>query len=182
MLVKSRWILFFVLVALGMGSAVGSAEPEHPMNAFVGQWVFAGGDAELEGVSAAIDKTIASMSMLMRPIAKKRMHKSIKASERYDFSLDETDKVLMSWNEDMSQTLFLDGKWQSRTGADKKTTKVKSELVKGELHIAWNRDDANGWSKYRISADGRTLSVTRSINSGYFKVPVQFTTTYRRAE
>jgi hypothetical protein len=143
-----------------------------------GTWVHAGGEEELAGVTAAIDRTIDSMAAPMRPFARKRMHSSIAAVGTYVVRLD-GDVLMVGKDGRDPKPIFLDGQARDERSGDGKTATVRSDLLADGVRHHWSRDDSSGSDTFRLLDDGR-LAVERVIDSSWFREPVRFTTTYRR--
>jgi|GEM_PF-6820419 len=144
-----------------------------------GTWRHAGGEAELQGVTDAVDRTVNSMAAPMRPFARKRMHRTINAVGVYAIALD-GDVLRIAKDGTEPRPVHLDGATRDEVGGDGKTAQVRADLLDDGVRHHWTRDDSTGSTSFRLADGGARLVVERVIDSSWFNEPVRFTTTYRR--
>jgi hypothetical protein len=170
-----------VLFAVGVGADADDVETRNGIHAIHGRWEYAGDDAEQQRRLAAIEATVRQMSWLIRGIARKRITASTEIHDSYDFRVGE-DTV----------TIFEDGVERPTTSWDGTPHQVTKQWGDpGTLTRTWEdaalrshfrQPKGEGSETYRVSDDGRTMTVTVIVSSRRLPSDVRYELSYRRAD
>jgi hypothetical protein len=145
---------------------------------FDGEYVFAGGQKERDGVGAAIETSVEALSPMLRNLGRERLQESNTIPQRLTIDVDGAGV----------QVLF-DGKGY-QAGLD--GTPIKTESPEGDkvkvshrmrgASLAQLIDGVGGdrSNDYKLSADGTRLTMTVAITSSQLPVPVEYRLTYKR--
>jgi len=152
---------------------------ESERSALAGTWVYAGGDAELAQVNAAVERATADMGFLARGFAAEALRARARPRERYTLSFQGSEVSIASPDHPTERgevggppvTLT------DRFGDENQTT---FQLRDGALVSSGKSTDGSGETVFTPGADGRTLRVRRLMLSGRLSAPVDVTLTYRR--
>ncbi len=150
---------------------------------FNGTFAYAGGTNEQAVRVQAIDRTVAGMSVFLRPIARPRLNAVTKPypvialtikDERLTFARPASAQV-------PETTATLDGTAAPWTGDDGKPYQASfTEAPEGVLKQVIRASDGGREQTYTLSTDGQTLTVHVTITSGKFDGPLTYTLTYAR--
>jgi len=145
---------------------------------FVGTWVHSGGDAEEQARLDAIEVVAEAMPAMFRSMVRSKLTENVAIIDSLTIEAS-GDQLAIGVTDGESLPTPLDGS-TVELQQQGKTAQVTRELVDGALrsHVA----GARGWttSVYRVSEDGRTLTVTRETGSDRLAVPLEFEATYTR--
>jgi len=153
--------------------------PETERSALAGTWVYAGGDAELAQVNAAVERATADMGFLARGFAAEALRARARPRERYTLSF-EGSEVSIASPDHPTERGEVGGPpvtVTDRFGDENQTT---FQLRDGALVSSGKSTDGSGETVFTPGADGRTLHVRRLMLSGRLSAPVDVTLTYRR--
>lgn len=150
---------------------------------FTGTYVYAGNTNEQALRTQAIDETVASMTRILRPIARPRLNAVTKPYPRITLTIK--DRTLTFARPASAQvpdtTAALDGTSAPWTGDDGKAYQASfTETPEGLLKQVIHASDGGREQIFALSADGQTLTVTVTITSGKFNVPLTYKLTYLR--
>ncbi len=150
--------------------------------ALAGTWVFSGGGAELATVDQAVDRATADMSFLARPFAIEALRPRAQPRDRYTLSFDGNTVSVIS-PDHPTESGEIGGSAVSikdRFGDENQT--IFGMREGGALVEAGKSADGSGETVFTPDADGQTLHVRRSMESGRLSAPVDLTFSYRRQE
>ncbi len=150
-----------------------------PQQRFAGTFRYAGGEAQKQGIAAAIDVTVNELNALIRGIARKRLAEGSPVRETISIAVD-GDKVSMTFGPGRSVTGRIDGPavaWTSDTG---KPVKVSLSMVKGRLVQTFVADDGGRRSVFTLDESGDRMTLSVTITSERLPVPLKYALTYRR--
>jgi hypothetical protein len=145
---------------------------------FEGEYVFAGGQKDRDGLDAAIETAVEALSPMVRNLGRERLQESNPIPQQLAIDVD-GDRV---------QVLF-DGKGYltSLDGTQVKTESPQGDKVKVShrmrgASLAENIDGIGGKrnNDFKLNADGTRLTMTVEITSGQLPVPVVYRLTYKR--
>ena len=176
-------VFWLVNVESAPASAVSHPTEEAPestpdLDSYSGIWVRIENDRERASLRDSIDRAADSFPLLFRVIARATMHSRIQPRNRIAIVPGEGDGTL----EIGADLLRLDGTTYKSTRANGAAVTRLTCLKNGAIDTQWKQADSHGSRVYRISEDGRTLTVLVTIHTEYVQVPIAYTATYRRSE
>lgn len=142
---------------------------------WVGDWKYAGGEAQIEAMQKQVEAVTSEMGFLIRGIARSRLRDEC---QPYDgIEIWQTDDEI-SVRTDLGVLASPLGEKVQRRGHDGADLTVHRRL-KGDVLIETIASDRGGrTNRYRV--EGETLRVRSAIFSPRLPRPVEFTYTYRR--
>ena len=147
---------------------------------YSGSFAYAGGDAERRTVSAGVERAIAGMPFLAKPVARTSLKQRAEVRDVYTLSFDGLGNLAISTPGFPVEAGPLDGtpfrledKWGDQS-------EVTFRFVAGVLVQKGHSDEGGGQTDFRLADDGATLLVHRVMESPQLTAPVDFTLTYRR--
>jgi hypothetical protein len=147
---------------------------------YAGTYLYAGGDAERRAVSAAVEKAIAGMSFLAKPVARQTLRQRAEIRDAYTLTFDGLGNLQVTTKGFPPEYGPLDGKPFALETKYGDQSQVSQSFVDGVLVQQGKTDDGSGRTEFRLADDGATLLVHRVMESGQLSAPVDFTLTYRR--
>jgi hypothetical protein len=147
---------------------------------FSGSYLYAGGDAEKKAVAAAVEKAIAGMGFLAKPVARQSLKQRAEIREGYTFVFDSTGHLKLSSKGFPVESGPLDGKPFPFVTREGDATQVSFRFVDGMLLQEGRTEDGSGRTEFRLADDGATLLVHRVMESTQLTAPVEYSLTYRR--
>lgn len=158
-------------------ATVATAELQHR---YAGTYAYAGDDAERRAVLAAVEKAIASMGFLAKPIARESLRQRAEVRDGYSLVFDGLGNLqVMSQGFPVEsgplngRPFLLETKYGDRS-------QLTQRFVEGVLEQEGRTDDGSGRTEFRLTDDGATLLVHRVMESPRLSAAVDFTLTYRR--
>lgn len=143
-------------------------------------FTFAGGGAERQQVSAAIEQAIAEMSFVVRPFARSRLTAGNRVCDRLSLRLDGGDLVV---DRDGSVVRSpADGQPGPWTGSDGKVYVVRQELRGGALIQRFTAEDGERTNTLTLSPDASRLRLAVEVRSGRLPAPLVYALEYLRAQ
>ena len=150
-----------------------------PQQRFAGTFRYAGGEAQRQGLEAAIEAAASELNALIRGIGRKRLKESNPVREQITIAVD-GDKVSMTFEPGRTVTGRLEGPsvpWTSDSG---KPVQVTFSLVKGRLVQTFKAEDGGRRSVYSLDETGARLTLSVTITSERLSNPLKYALTYRR--
>lgn len=159
----------------------GTPVPEAQRTALAGTWVYAGGEAELTQVEAAVERAVADMGFLARGFAAEALRVRARPRERYTLTFEGATVSIVSPDHpvERGEVAGPPVTVTDRFGDENQTT---FRVDQGALIEAGKSSDGSGETVFTPGADGRTLSVRRVMRSGRLSAPVDVTLSYRRQD
>jgi hypothetical protein len=188
-----------LLLTLGLGLGCAQTQPPPPATAtpaalntrlqaetaalqhrYAGTYVYAGSDTERRAVSAAVERAIAGLSFLAKPIARQSLRQRTEIRDSYTLLFDGLGSLQLSTSGFPVESGPLDGKSFPVETKYGDQTQVSMHFVDGVLLVEGRTDDGSGRTEFRLADADATLLVHRVMESGQLSAPVDFTLTYRR--
>lgn len=147
-------------------------------HSFDGEYVFAGGQKEREGLDAAIEASVAALSPMVRNLGRERLQESNPIPQRLAIDVD-GDRVDVLFD-GQGYLASLDGtpiKAESPTG-DK--VKVSHRMRGASLTEFVDGIGGDRNNDFKLNADGTRLTMTVAITSSQLPVPVEYRLTFKR--
>lgn len=146
--------------------------------AFAGEYEFAGGQKQRDGVDAAIAKAMDAISPLFRKIGTKRLKANNPVSKQVSIAI----------NGDKARVAF--GMYDNEAPLDGTRVKTKSKAgdriklrhrVRGSTLVQTiTGDGGKRTNSFTLSEDGQRLTVRVKITSDQLPVPVEYRLSYKR--
>jgi len=147
---------------------------------YAGTYVYAGSDAERRAVSAAVERSIAGMSFLAKPVARQTLRQRSEIRDSYHLVFDGFGNLEVSSPGFPAEAGPLDGTSFALETKYGDQSHVSQSFVEGILVQEGRTDDGSGRTEFRLEDDGATLLVHRVMESSQLSAAVDFTLTYRR--
>lgn len=183
-----RWVLgvAFVVLSIGLTSPAfasraavrDDAGTAAGVDRFVGRYRFVGGQAERDGVLAAIETVVAEVSVLLRGIARSRLQQANVVPEEIQIGHDGRSITITSGGR--TYTAPLDG---STTNAiDVFGDPVHYRVSVGDDHVVQTFSSSGGarHNRMRLDEQGR-LTVHVVITSRHLPQALRYRLSYRRS-
>jgi hypothetical protein len=159
-------------------SAPALATPPERPEAFAGSYRYAGGTAEIDALSAAIETVVQKMNFLIRGIARRRLKAGNQPSAELRLAITrETITVIRPGQPTLSAPANGTPITWHHDGDD-------FEVIHGadgeRLYQSFKGPKSFSRNDFVLSADGQTLTVYTHIVSKHLPIPLDFHTTYRR--
>lgn len=154
--------------------------PEPAQKRFVGTYRFAGGDAQRQALTSAIETAAQELNALIRGIGRKRLTEANPIRETITIAVD-GDRVTTTFGPGRSVTGTLGGPavpWTSDSG---KAVSVAFTLVKGRLVQTYTADDGGRRSVYTLDDTGDRLTLSVTVTSDRLTNPLKYALTYKRS-
>jgi hypothetical protein len=132
-----------------------------------------------DDIAAAINNTVADMSFITRPIARGRLTKVNPAYQKIMIAI--SDKEVQVKFDDRAPIHMLPGGQASPwTREDGEKFMVAAQVGNGQMIQTFKNEDGERTNVYRMSADGRTLTLNATIKSPKLPKPLTYTITFGR--
>ncbi len=148
-------------------------------NTFEGEYVFAGGQKQRDGIDAAIETSMAAVSPLVRNFGRKRLKETNPVPNKLSIKVN-GDQVKISFDGD-GHAAKLDGapvKSKSRRGDN---IKVSYRMRGARLSHLIDGVGGDRLNKFKLSDDGKRVTVKVQISSSQLPVPVEYRLTFKRS-
>lgn len=160
--------------------APAPAPPPVPDQArFAGTFRYAGGEAQRQGLTDAIETTVQELNALIRGIGRKRLTEANPIREQMTFVVDGA-KVTATFAAGRTISGTIGGPavpWTSDSGSP---LTVKFSVVKGRLVMDYKADDGGRRSTFTLDESGDKLTMSVTITSERLSTPLKYALTYRR--
>ncbi|WP_106392294.1 hypothetical protein [Enhygromyxa salina] len=163
---------------LPVGTVVVDQDTLDQAGAFDGEFVFAGGQKERDGVDAAIETSVAALSPMLRKLGRKRLQESNPVFASLSISVD-GDSAEIAFDND-SHEAKLDGTPIKAKSKDGEKVKVSHRMRGTKLTQLLDGVGGDRLNEFRLSDDGKRVTVKVKIISGHLPVPVEYRLTYKR--
>jgi hypothetical protein len=148
---------------------------------YTGTYVYVGGDTERHAVAAAVERAIAGLGFLGKPVARQSLRQRAEVREAYTLFFDGLGNCRLNSPGFPVELAPLDGRpapLQTKSG-DK--TELRMHFEDGVLLQQGRTDEGSGRTEFRLTEDGTTLLVHRVMESAQLTAPVDFSLTYQRS-
>jgi len=172
-------VLLCALVAIAIARPVAAEETiPAAVQPFVGTWVHTGGSAEEQARRDAIEAAIADLPAMIRPMVRKKLTAGTAIVNSLTIEVAGSELTIGETGGE-SLTTPVDGSTVEvkRKG---KTARVRREGVDGSLRKHAVMPDSWATIVFRLSEDGRTMTVLRQVGSDRLPKAVLFEATYTR--
>lgn len=157
--------------------ATGSA----PVERLAGRWVL--DSAASDDIPAAIERTVAPMNFVTRPIARSRLRTVNRAAPVVELRLRQ-DTVETVWAGGPPARARLGGPpapYRDRRGEDMSyRASARAGAAGPEFSETYQPGDGSRTNTWTLSADGRTLTVAVEVRSPQLPDPLRYRVVYRR--
>lgn len=147
-------------------------------SAFDGDYVFIGGQKEREGLDAAIELAMDAVAPIVRGIGRKRLHETNPIPKRLSIKVKGDDVVILF--DGQGHGASLDGKPVRAESAEGEKIKISHRMRGNQLHERCDGAKGARTNDFKLSSDGKRLTVTVSITSGHLPVPVDYRLSFKR--
>jgi hypothetical protein len=154
-----------------------TAELQHR---YAGNYLYAGGDAERRTVAAAVERAIAGLSFLAKPLARQSLRQRTEVRDSYTLLFDGLGDLQLSTPGFPTEFGPLDGKAYPLETKYGDQTQVSQRFLDGVLVQEGRTEEGSGRTEFRLADADATLLVRRVMESSQLSGPVDFTLTYRR--
>ncbi|WP_177326071.1 hypothetical protein [Nannocystis exedens] len=153
------------------------AQPEQ--NRFAGTFRYAGGEAQRQQLTDAIETTVQQLNALIRGIGRKRLTTANPIREQISFVVEGT-RVTATFAAGRTISGTLGGPAVPWTADDGSPLTVAFSLVKGRLVMEFKAEDGGRRSVFTLDESGDKLTMSVTITSSRLEVPLKYALTYRR--
>ncbi|MFY0535164.1 hypothetical protein [Nannocystis pusilla] len=153
------------------------AQPEQ--NRFAGTFRYAGGEAQRQQLTDAIETTVAQLNALIRGIGRKRLTAANPIREQISFVVEGT-KVTATFAAGRTISGTLGGPAVAWTADDGSPLTVAFSIVKGRLVMEFKADDGGRRSVFTLDDSGDKLTMSVTITSSRLDNPLKYALSYRR--
>lgn len=180
---RIRWPAWAsIVLVLGLTTA---ASADHPVDdryelatRFTGSYVNAGGEGEAQDRLDAIEAVVANQRRVLRGVTRRRLLSGTHVTQTYDIRV-EGQEVTIAIEDGRSWTTDLEGT-KAHYEHDGEPMTMSRVWVNGEIHATGEQKVGTGSYTFRLSEDGRTLTVDFSMDSKWLVEPLNVRTTYLR--
>ena len=148
---------------------------------YAGTYVYAGGEAEKEAVSAAVDASVKGMG-IASGFAKTALMERAVIRPSYTIAFDAKGDVEIEtpgYPAEVSPSNGAEVKMTNKTGDESQTSQ---HFAKGVLVQQGRTKDGQGETEFRLQPDGKTLLVKKVMESSQLPRSVVYTLTYVRQQ
>ncbi|MDP1831621.1 MAG: hypothetical protein Q8K67_06155 [Geothrix sp.] len=162
----NRLFLVPVLAALSLAAQ----EPS-----LAGAWT----QTKADDIAAAIDATVADMNFIKRPIARGRLAKVNPAYKKVAITLSDKE-VLVKFDEREPIHMPAGGASAPWTREDGDKFQVAAQVGKDQLIQTFKNDEGERTNIFKLSPDGKSLTMNATIKSPKLPKPLTYTITFGR--
>jgi hypothetical protein len=160
------------------GMAVVDEETLTQAQAFAGEYVFAGGQKERDGVDAAVEASVAALNPMVRNMGRTRLRDANPVPQRLTIDVD-GDRVKILFD-GQGHDVALDGVPIKTESPEGDKVKVSHRLRGAQLAELIDGVGGDRTNDFKLNADGTRLTVSVKISSGQLPVPVEYRLTFKR--
>jgi hypothetical protein len=146
--------------------------------AFVGEYKFVGGQKERDGVTAAIELSLDAVNAVVRNLGRSRLQESNEVPASIEITLD--GEVLAIEQAGESYSARLDGVKVKTKNKQGDKVRVLHTLSGDKLTQRIIGDGGERSNRYKLSSDGKRLTLAVEITSDQLPVPVSYSLSYER--
>jgi len=158
--------------------AVLNLKAELPVGSF--RWI--GTPEETNRISKAVESGAQQMSRLVRMIARNRLTESTRPFQVITFTRN-GEQMTAVRDDDNPIVTPLNGKPVEWTRKDGKTFRVSQIAAATAITQIFTDDEDNSRQNiFSLSPDGQSLTLTVTLQSSSFTVPINYSLTYKRIE
>lgn len=147
-------------------------------SAFAGVYTFAGGQKERDALDAAIETSMNAVSPMLRGIGRKRLQESNPIPKQLTITIDGASADIRFDGD--GHNAGLDGKPIRATSAQGDKVKVSHKMRGSKLTEFIDGDQGDRHNTFKLSSDGKQLTVDVKITSSHLPVPVEYRLTFKR--
>ncbi|KIG16312.1 hypothetical protein DB30_04772 [Enhygromyxa salina] len=146
--------------------------------AFDGDFVFDGGQKQRDGVTAAIETSVAALNPMVRKLGRQRLQQSNPILKNLSIRVDD-ESVAILFDGD-GHRAKLDGTPHKTESAHGDKVKVSHRMRGTKLVELLDGVGGDRHNEFKLSADGSRLTIKVKIISSQLPVPVEYDLTYKR--
>lgn len=161
----------------GEATVVDAATLEQ-VGAFVGEYRFVGGQKERDGIDAAIERAVAEVNPVVRGLGRSRLQESNEVPASIEITLD--GEVLTIHQAGEAHAAPVDGKKVKTKSKHGDKVHIIHKLGGSKLSQQIIGDGGERTNRYKLSSDGKRLSLSVEITSGHLPVPVEYSLSFER--
>lgn len=143
--------------------------------ALSGTWT----QTKADDIAAAIHVTVADMNFIKRPIARGRLAKLNPAYKKVVIAVSDKE-TLVKFDEREAIHMLPAGKPSPWTREDGDKFMVSAQVTKDQLIQTFKNDEGERTNVFRMSADGKTLTLTATVKSPQLPKPLTYSITFGR--
>jgi len=132
-----------------------------------------------DDIAAAIQSTVADMNFIKRPIARGRLTKLNPAYKKVVITIS-SQEVLIKLDERDAIHMPPDGKSAPWTREDGDKFQVAAQVSKDQLIQTFKNDEGERTNLFKLSPDGRSLTMTATVKSPQLPKPLTYSITFGR--
>ncbi|GLH67415.1 hypothetical protein [Geothrix edaphica] len=132
-----------------------------------------------DDIAAAINSTVADMNFIKRPIARGRLTKVNPAYKKVMIAISDKE-VVVKFDERAPIHMPPGGKAAPWTREDGDKFMVAAQVGKDQMIQTFKNDEGERTNVFRLSPDGRTLTMSATIKSPKLPKPLTYTITFGR--
>jgi hypothetical protein len=132
-----------------------------------------------DDIAAAINSTVADMNFIKRPIARGRLTKVNPAYKKVMIAISDKE-VVVKFDERAPIHMPPAGKAAPWTREDGDKFMVAAQVGKEQLIQTFKNEEGERTNVFRLSPDGRTLTMSATIKSPKLPKPLTYTITFGR--
>lgn len=132
-----------------------------------------------DDIAAAINVTVADMNFIKRPIARGRLAKVNPAYKKVAITISDKE-VLVKLDDREPIHMPPDGKSAPWTREDGDKFQVAARVSKDQLVQTFKNDEGERTNVFKLSPDGKALTMTATVKSAKLPKPLTYTITFGR--
>jgi hypothetical protein len=132
-----------------------------------------------DDIAAAINATVADMNFIKRPIARSRLTKLNQAYKKLTITLSDKE-VLVKFDEREPIHMPPGGQAAPWTREDGEKFMVAAQVSKDQLIQTFKNDEGERTNLFKLSPDGRSLTMSATIRSPQLPKPLTYTVSFGR--
>jgi hypothetical protein len=133
----------------------------------------------VDDIAAAIDATVADMAFYKRPIARGRLAKLNQAYKKLTITLSDKE-VLVKFDEREPIHMPSGGQTVPWTREDGEKFMVSAQVSKDQLIQTFKNDEGERTNVFKLSADGRSLTLSATVKSPKLPRPLTYSIGFGR--
>jgi len=132
-----------------------------------------------DDIAAAIDRTVADMNFITRPIARHKLTNLNPAYSKVMIAISDRE-VLVKFDERVPIHMPPDGKPAPWTREDGDKFMVAAHVSKDQLVQTFKNDEGERTNVFKLSPDGRSLTLSATIRSPKLPKPLTYALSFGR--